>query len=134
MRIVVNLMKALVGIAALVAVVHLTSWDSKRPLIRLVEVTGTSMQPTLQSGDRALFVRCPWWVGSIVMADVGEDAPVVKRLENSREGWVYLCGDNQRVSKTYWIRPQQIRCVMLCRAPLRLPVAVATAGPPNESP
>ncbi len=132
MRIVVNLVKILVAVAALAAMLHLICWDSKRPVVRLVQVTGDSMEPTLRAGDRLLFIRWPWRVGSIVLADVDEDAPVVKRVGEFRQGWVYLCGDNKLASTTYWARPEQIECVLLCQAPLPVPSVAAAAPDPIE--
>ena len=129
-RIIANTAKVMLGLAALVATLHLNGLASQRPLVRFVQVTGESMEPTLRSGDRTLFVRQGWKTGSIILADVGEDESVIKRIRATTPGGqVYLCGDNTSVSQTYWIRSRQIQAVMLCRIPIRLPAATVYASP-----
>ena len=73
------------------------------------------MQPTLEPGERIVCARVGWQPGDIVLADVGEEHLVVKRVAEHRGQWVYLTGDNERVSCDYWVSPQQIKSVMLCR-------------------
>ncbi len=73
------------------------------------------MQPILQPGERIVCIRIGWQQGDIVLADVGEDDLIVKRVTEYRGQWVYLTGDNEQISCTYWVSPQQIKSVMLCR-------------------
>jgi len=79
------------------------------------------MEPTLMSGDRVLFVRKPWRINSIVLADVGEDALVVKRVLSSRNDYVFICGDNKEESEDYFVNTSRILGVMLWHVPLKLP-------------
>lgn len=132
MRIILNLGKIVLGVVALIAVLHLAFRDSDQPPVRLVQVSGESMAPTLMPGERLLFIRGPWQMDSIVLADVGEDALVVKRVVQSIGDSVYLCGDNKVASETYWVPAEQIECVLLCRVPFRLPSAEAIANPHPE--
>ncbi len=118
MRVVVRVFKALILALGLVAVLHLVSVRCGWPVVFMVEVVGDSMAPTLDPGERAMFVRAPWHRGDIVVADVGEDQLVVKRVAGHRADWVYLAGDNWRVSRTYWVQGVAIKSVMLCRVPL----------------
>ena len=128
-----NTVKGMLVLGALVAILHLGGLTAQHPLIQFVQVTGNSMEPTLQAGDRTLFVRRGWKTDSIVLADVGEDEPVIKRIgEITSTGDIYLCGDNTKASQTYWIRPGQIQSVMLCRIPIRLPMATVHASPDNH--
>ncbi len=108
-------------ILGLLIALHLVCLLCKHPLLRLVQVAGDSMEPTLSEGDRVLFVRRAWQLGDIVVADVQEDVPVVKRILDIANGELYLQGDNTEVSATYWITPDRIQGVMLCHIPLRLP-------------
>ena len=133
MRVVINLGKVLVGLAALVALLHFACWNSEHPAVRFVQLRGNSMRPTLLPGDTLLFVQQRWKRGSIVLADVGEAAPVVNRISDSADGLVSLCGDNKRTSQDYWVAPGQIQCVMLCRVPLPLPRSAASASQEPES-
>ncbi|GAG35544.1 unnamed protein product [marine sediment metagenome] len=73
------------------------------------------MEPTLQPGDRVICVRAPWQSGDIVLADVGEQDLVVKRVAECESRRVHLTGDNEQMSCDYWVSPQQIKSVMLCR-------------------
>ncbi len=128
-----NTVKGMLALGALVAMLHLGGLTAQHPLIQFVQVTGNSMEPTLQAGDRTLFVRRGWKPGSIVLADVGEDEPVIKRIGAiTSTGDVYLCGDNAEASQTYWIPSGQIQSVMLCRIPMWLPAARVYASPDNH--
>ena len=73
------------------------------------------MQPTLEPGERIICVRVGWQPGDIVVADVGEEDLVVKRVAEHRGGWVHLVGDNEQASHNYWVAAQQVKSVMLCR-------------------
>lgn len=73
------------------------------------------MQPTLEPGERIVCVRVGWQPGDIVLADVGEEHLVVKRVAEYEDQQVHLIGDNEQISCTYWVSPQQIKSVMLCR-------------------
>ncbi len=115
MRLVMLAAKVIVLLLGLTAIVHFVSVKCNHPLVFLSEVQGKSMEPTLQPGERIVCVKAPWQPGDIVLADVGEDSLVVKRVAEAWDQWVYLVGDNQQISCTYWIRPQQIKSVMLCR-------------------
>jgi len=129
-RTIINTAKVMLGLGALVAMLHLGGLTAQHPLIQFVQVTGNCMEPTLQAGDRALFVHRSWKPGSIVLADVGEDEPVIKRIGAiTLNGYVYLCGDNTKASQTYWVPSGQIQSVMLCRIPIRLPMARVHASP-----
>ncbi len=99
----------------LAAIVHFTSVKYNHPLLLLSEVQGESMQPTLHPGERILCVRVPWHQGDIVLADVGDEHLVVKRVAEYKGQQVHLTGDNEQISRNYWVFPQQIKSVMLCR-------------------
>ena len=73
------------------------------------------MQPTLEPGERIVCARVGWQPGDIVLADVGEEYLVVKRVAECGSQRVHLTGDNEQVSCDYWVSPQQIKSVMLCR-------------------
>ena len=117
MRTVNKIAKILLIIAGILATVHLVYLHSERPLLRLARVSGNSMEPTLKQGDRVLFARRTWRVGSIVLANVGEDAPVIKRVQHTTDGSIFVNGDNKEVSQTYWLRSHQIVGVMVWRLP-----------------
>ena len=110
--------KVIVLLLGLVAIAHFVSAKSGYPLLVLSEVEGKSMQPTLAPGEWIVCMRIGWQPGDIVLADVGEDNLVVKRVAECREQWVYLTGDNERISCTYRVSPQQIESVMVCRLPI----------------
>jgi len=115
MRVVMFVAKTVVLLFGLMAIVHFVSVKSGYPLLSLSEVQGKSMQPTLEPGERIVCVRIGWQQGDIVLADVGEDDLIVKRVAEYRGQWVYLTGDNEQVSCAYWVSPKQIKSVMLCR-------------------
>lgn len=115
MRLAMLAAKVIVLLLGLAAIAHFASTKCNRPLLFVSEVRGKSMEPTLQAGERIICLRAPWQPGDVVLADVGEDNLVVKRVAEHRGGWVCLVGDNQQTSHTYWVHPQQIKSVMLCR-------------------
>ncbi len=117
MRTVNNIGKILVIIAGILAIVHLVCLRSEHPLLCLARVSGYSMAPTLDPGDRVLFARRAWRVGSIILARVGEPAPVIKRVQYTTDGYIFISGDNKQVSQAYWIRSPQIVGVMVWRLP-----------------
>jgi len=73
------------------------------------------MQPTLEPGERIVCARVGWQPGDIVLADVGEERLVVKRVAECGSQRVHLTGDNKQISCDYWVSRQQIKSVMLCR-------------------
>ena len=115
MRLAMLAAKVMVLLLGLAAIAHFASVKCNHPLLFLSEVQGESMAPTLQPGDRVLCVRAPWQSGDIVLADVGEDNLVVKRVAEHRGGRVHLTGDNEQISCDYWVSHQQIKSLMLCR-------------------
>lgn len=78
------------------------------------------MEPTLLDGDGVLFVRRQWEINDIVLADVAEEDPVVKRIVDAADGKLHLRGDNVAVSETFLITPDQIQGVLLCGCLLKL--------------
>ena len=133
MRIVTGVFKALVLAVGLIALLHVVSRESEHPLVLVAEVDGESMSPTLHSGERLLCVRTSWKKGSIVVADVGESCPVVKRvgIQCRRSRYVHLVGDNQETSQNYWGQPEAIKSVVVCRLPL--PLATRTTAACEDS-
>ena len=118
MRVVVFVAETVLLIVGVMAIAHIVSAKCNRPLLSLSEVEGQSLQPTLNPGERILCVRAPWHQGNIVLADVGEEGVIVKRVAGRWHGWVRLIGDNQQTSCNYWVHPKQIKSVMLCRLTL----------------
>jgi signal peptidase I len=104
--------------AGAIAIIHLTQLDSPHPLLRLVTVEGDSMLPTFHAGQQLVFVRKPWHKGSIVIADVGEPAPVVKRVWGGTQDDVIITGDNQQITATYSVSPDKIIATFCCRTGL----------------
>ncbi|MCD6350627.1 MAG: S24/S26 family peptidase [Armatimonadetes bacterium] len=109
--------------AGAAAVLMLVSTQSPRPPVCLAVVDGRSMVPTLWPGEEVLFVRGPWHPGSIVLADVGEDDPVVKRVLGCTSLGVVLAGDNRETTEWYAVEPEDIWAVMLFKMPFRSPWA-----------
>jgi signal peptidase I len=73
------------------------------------------MEPTFHDGDRLLFARLPWEQGDVVLAEVGEEDPVIKRVtEVSSEG-IHLTGDNQEVTESYDTVPRAVEGVYVVR-------------------
>ena len=107
----------------LLAVVHLGSRYSEAPLVCVVQVLGSSMAPTLESGDQVLFARLPWHAGNIVLAEVGEDERVIKRVTATRSTGVRLTGDNVGISEVYDVSSDCVQAVLVCRVPFRSPFA-----------
>ena len=87
-----------------------------RHLIDIVRVVGDSMLPTLKDGDWLLFIRWRLRVGSIVLADVLEEEPVIKRITEIYENKIIrICGDNRSISAEYLAFSEDIWGVGLCR-------------------
>ena len=125
MRILLKTAKVLLVLVGLVAILHVVCLLCKHPLVRLVEVEGTSMQPTFEPGDRLLFIRRHFEPDSIVLADAGEDGPVVKRVVRLTDGRVHLVGDNKEESEWYDLPRSAILGVYVGRFPLKLPCCKA---------
>jgi len=115
MRLAMLAAKVIVLLLGLAAIAHFASVKCNYPLLFLSEVQGESMQPTLEPGERIVCVRAHWQSGDVVLADVGEDSLVVKRVAECESRRVHLTGDNEQMSCNYWVSPQQIKSVMLCR-------------------
>jgi signal peptidase I len=113
-----------------IAVLHLAGLNQPHPLARLVIVIGDSMEPTFHPGDQLLCLRRPWDVGSVVIADVGEKTPVVKRVVSRQGASVFITGDNAAVTASYTISPDKIIAVYCCRTGLKFPPTL----PPNPLP
>ncbi len=124
MRLIMLAAKVIVLLLGLIAITHFVSVKCNYPLLFLSEVQGESMQPTLAPGEWIVCVRIGWQPGDIVLADVGEDNLVVKRVAECHGQRVHLTGDNQQISYNYRVSPQQIKSVMVCR--LGLPVLFGT--------
>jgi signal peptidase I len=90
------------------ALLHLAGTRSPRPWVRLAVVIGESMEPTFVQGDGIVFARLPWKTGDVVLANVGELLPVVKRVEAVEGDSVHIVGDNKPRSATYWLRRSKI--------------------------
>jgi len=131
MRLAMLAVRVIVLLLGLAAIAHFASTKCNRPLLFVAEVRGKSMEPTLQAGERIICLRAPWQPGDVVLAGVGEDSLVVKRVVEHRGQWVYLVGDNHQTSHTYWVHPQQIKSVMLCR--LALPSLLNTRAVAKSS-
>lgn len=112
----------------LLAMCCLLSARAGNPIICVVQVEGSSMSPNLQDGERVVFAHLPWHVGSVVLADVGEEEPVIKRVVTTKAHRLLLVGDNWRVSKQYIVRPKQVMAVMMCKLPLHSKARVETAS------
>jgi len=115
-----------------VAVLHLVGLSSPHPLVRLAIVEGDSMEPTFHPGEQLLFLRRPWQKGSVVLADIKEPNPVVKRVVGEYNGKVLLTGDNQEVTATYLIEADAIIATYCCRTGLRFkPPQLPPPKPPT---
>ena len=125
MRRLVRVLAIVLIVLGLLAAAHFVCLLCRHPLVRLAEIAGDSMAPTLVEGDRVLFIRRPWQLRDIVLADVHEDAPVVKRILDIADSKLFLQGDNTEVSETYWITPDQIQGIMLGQIPFKLPCCIA---------
>jgi signal peptidase I len=104
-----------------IALLHLTGLTDPHPLVRLVIVDGDSMEPTFHPGEQLLFLRRPWGVGSIVLAEVGEANAVVKRVREWQGDRVVITGDNHAVTATYRLSPDKIIATFFCRTRLNFP-------------
>ena len=125
MRILLKVAKVFLVLVGLVGALHLTCLLCQRPLVRLVEVDGISMQPTFQPGERLLFVRKHFEPGSVVLADAGEDGLVVKRVVDVTGGRVHLMGDNREESAVYDLPRSAVLGVYVGKVPLKLPCCKA---------
>ena len=119
----VRMVEAVVMAVGLLAVAHLGSRYSDSPLVCVVQVIGSSMAPTLESGDQVVFARLPWHAGSIVLAEVGEDERVIKRVAATKSADVHLVGDNVGISEVYDVPGDCIQAILVCRVPFSSPFA-----------
>ncbi len=82
-------------------------------------VDGDSMLPTLCDGDWLFFLRRSFKTGDVVLADLGPDDYVVKRVilikRVPNRTAVVLTGDNTEVTGTYLAYAEDILGVALCR-------------------
>ena len=115
MRSVLSVLKVTMLLLGLMCIQHLVSCKWDRPLVLMVRVEGESMKPTLYPGDQILCVRAPLHQGDIVVADVAQDGLVVKRIDSRNSRQLHLAGDNPAHSATYWVSPEDIKSIMLCR-------------------
>jgi hypothetical protein len=115
----------ILGVGVL-AVLHIVGLDSPHPLARFVIVNGKSMLPTFVPGEQLLFVRRSWEVGDVVIADVGEDEAVVKRVVKIKNDQVVITGDNKAVTATYRLPADRIVATLVMPTGLRF-------TPPKET-
>ncbi len=115
MRLAMLAAKVIVLLVGLAAIAHFASVKCNHPFLFLSEVQGESMEPSLEPGERIVCVILGWQPGDIVLADVGEQNLIVKRVAECESRRVHLTGDNEQISCDYWVSPQQIQAVMLCR-------------------
>jgi signal peptidase I len=120
-------------VAGSLATLHIAGRDSAQPLVRFVAVEGRSMLPTYQPGEALLFVRRPWQKDSVVLADVGEDKPIVKRVEGVRGVQVLITGDNREVTATYLISPERIIGTLFARTGVHFTPPPETAAEQLEA-
>ena len=110
------------------ALLHLAGLHDPHPLVRFVQVDGNSMLPTFQPGEELIFVRRPWELGSVVIADIGEDRGVVKRVVSFKRGRVQITGDNRQITASYDLPANKIIATLL------MPTGVRFAPPPRAKP
>jgi len=125
MRILLKAAKVFLLLVGLVVLLHLVCLLCQRPLVRLVEVDGISMQPTFAPGDRLLFIRRHFQPDSIVLADAGDDGLVVKRVADVTDGRVHLAGDNSEHSAAFNLLRREVLGVYVGRFPLKFPCCKA---------
>lgn len=124
-------LKLAVLFAGSVATVALAMLGSDKPLVRVARVDGVSMAPTLRAGEELLFARKPWHVGDIVLANVQDTEPVVKRIVATVPGSaIILAGDNRGVSEIYSVHPADLLGVCIARSVVKLP-SLAKEPPPE---
>lgn len=127
LRIVLQTAELAILSLGVLALVHLASLNSPNLLLCLAQIEGRSMEPTLLPGDQIVFARLPWHSGSIVLAEVGDSRPVIKRVIEVRPDRVTLCGDNRRHSEAYLVSPDCIGPVFVCRPPVHSPFGIESA-------
>ena len=124
--------------SGVVALFLLYSAHTSKPMMCLVQIDGMSMYPTLRPGEQVLFARLPLAAGEIVLADVAEQLPVVKRIDRVQTRVILLDGDNRALSATYTTTAANVIGVMLCKLPFSSPLPqvsddlpmLATGGKP----
>jgi hypothetical protein len=114
---------AVVGLG-LLAAIAVMSTGSAHPPLRIVQVTGNSMTPTYLHGEQLVFTQANWRVGSVVLADVGDGIPVIKRIEAIGASGIHLVGDNPTVSLTYTVPPSAIVGTCALKLPFTSPIGI----------
>ena len=99
----------------ILAVLHMTGRESREPRVRFAVVVGQSMLPTFKQGDGLVFARLRWHEGDVVLADVGEPDPVVKRVDQVQLDYVHLLGDNRSRSAAYTVPREKVMGRLLFR-------------------
>jgi hypothetical protein len=97
------------------ALLHMAGRSSREPRVRFVVLVGQSMLPTLKQGDGLVFARLRWREGDVVLADVGEADPVVKRVDQVKLDQVRLIGDNRAKSAAYIVPREKVMGRLLFR-------------------
>ena len=91
-----------------VALMHMTGRESREPRVRFIVLVGQSMLPAFKQGDGLVFARLRWHEGDVVLADVGEADPVVKRVDQVKLDYVHLIGDNREKSAVYTVPREKV--------------------------
>jgi len=123
------MVQAVILAGGVLAMVMLGSASSPRPWVCLVQVEGNSMRPALPPGSEVLVSRVPFRLHSIVLADVGENEVIVKRVVGFCGKQVLLQGDNRQCSSDYCVSAQAILGRMICRLPFGSPLRPERPGP-----
>ncbi len=110
--------KATVLLVGAVAVLHLVQMYGERPLVRITVAEGNSMEPVVHSGQLLVFARLPWDAQDIVLAEVGEELLVVKRVASCHGDRVLLTGDNGKTSKKYVVSRHEVIGRPICNTGL----------------
>lgn len=126
MRKVLRGFELVIGCLGLLAIVNLATINEAHPPLRIMQVSGQSMEPTLHDGEQLVFGRFPWHLGGVVLAEV-EEGPVVKRVVGLRKGNLLLSGDNKEISATYEVPPESLIGILFCRSPFHSPFAQGRA-------
>ena len=85
-------------------------------MLRRIAVVGSSMQPTLCSGDRVYIATLgrQWWlrVGAIVVVQPPHSSMIIKRVQKIEPRTLQLCSDNSDVESNYHTRPIPLEWVV----------------------
>lgn len=120
--------EGLIIACGLLAALMLLSSIGTRPAICLVQVDGMSMYPTLRPGAELLFARLPYGPGDVVLVDVGEGFPIIKRITGIDRRIIFVEGDNRTCSASYDVIEQSIIGVMVCKTPFSSPFSEVGLG------